>query len=125
MSLFSKGGILCFGIIICNEKGLKPTPVIKAAGLATSSIARWQGGAAPNSDSLIGLSRYLNVSIDYLLTGSEFSRPGEKQVSSDELKMLEMYRYLPEASQEFIYDSIETAYEKEIKRKEASSQSLA
>lgn len=110
---------------ICNEKGLKPTPVIKAAGLATSSIARWQGGAATNSDSLIGLSRYLNVSIDYLLTGSEFSRPGEKQVSSDELKMLEMYRYLPEASQEFIYDSIEAAYEKEIKRKEASSQSLA
>ena len=49
----------------------------------------------------------------------------EKQVSSDELKMLEMYRYLPEASQEFIYDSIEAAYEKEIKRKEASSQSLA
>ena len=46
---------------ICNEKGLKPTPVIKAAGLATSSIARWQGGAAPNSDSLIGLSKYLNI----------------------------------------------------------------
>lgn len=71
------------------------------------------------------LAEYLNCSTDMLLRGSEYIKSGERQVSTDELKMLEMYRYLPEASQEFIYDSIETAYEKEIKRKEASSQSLA
>lgn len=112
-------------INICNERGLKPTPVIKAAGLASSSIARWQGGAAPNGDSLINLAKYLNCSIDYLLTGSEFSKSDEKKVTHDELKMLEMFRYLPETSQEFIFDSIKTAYEKEIQRKEASSQSLA
>lgn len=110
---------------VCNERGLKPTPVIKAAGLASSSIARWQGGAAPNGDSLINLAKYLNCSIDYLLTGSDFQKAGSKEVTHEEMKMLEMYRCLPEASQEFIYDSIETAYEKENKRKETNSKSLA
>lgn len=112
-------------IKLCNERGLKPTPVIKAAGLASSSIARWQGGAAPNGDSLINLAKYLNCSIDYLLTGCEFAPAGNNKVSREEMKMLEMLRCLPEQSQEFIYDSIEAAYEKEIKRKETGSQSLA
>nr|DAP18580.1 MAG TPA: transcriptional repressor DicA [Caudoviricetes sp.] len=110
---------------ICNERGLKPTPVIKAAGLASSSIARWQNGAAPNGDSLIGLAKYLDCSIDYLLTGSEFHKSGSKEITHEEFKLLDMYRCLPEQSQEFIYDSIEMAYEKEIQRKETASESLA
>ena len=112
-------------INICNERGLKPTPVIKAAGLASSSIARWQGGAAPNGDSLINLAKYLDCSIDYLLTGNEFHTSGSSEVTHTEMKMLNMYRFLPEQSKEFIYDSIEAAYEKEIKRKETGSKSLA
>ena len=110
---------------ICDEKGLKPTPVLKECGISTGSIVRWQKGASPYADAVLTIAEYLNCSTDVLLRGSEYIRSGEKQVSSDELKMLEMYRYLPEVSQEFIYDSIEAAYEKEIKRKEASSQSLA
>lgn len=110
---------------ICDEKGLKPTPVLKECGISTGSIGRWQKGASPYADAVLTLAEFLNCSTDILLRGSEFSRSGERQISSDELKMLEMYRYLPESSQEFIYDSIETAYEKEVNRKEASSRSLA
>ena len=110
---------------ICDERGVKPTPVLKECGISTGSIGRWQKGAAPYADAVLTLAEYLNCSTDMLLRGSEYIKSGERQASTDELKMLEMYRYLPEASQEFIYDSIETAYEKEIKRKEASSQSLA
>ena len=112
-------------INVCNERGLKPTPVIKAAGLASSSISRWQGGAAPNGDSLIGLAKYLDCSIDYLLTGSEFHKSGSQEITHEELKLLEMYRYLPDQSKEFVYDSVEMAYEKEIQRKEAASELLA
>ena len=100
---------------ICDEKGLKPTPVLKECGISTGSIGRWQKGASPYADAVLTIAEYLNCSTDVLLRGSEYIRSGEKQVSSDELKMLEMYRYLPEASQEFIYDSTEAAYEKEIK----------
>ena len=110
---------------ICDEKGLKPTPVLKECGISTGSIKKKKKGASPYADAVLTIAEYLNCSTDVLLRGSEYIRSGENQVSSDELKMLEMYRYLPEASQEFIYDSIEAAYEKEIKRKEASSQSLA
>lgn len=110
---------------ICDERGVKPTPIIKAAGLASSSIARWQGGAAPNGDSLIDLAKCLNCSIDYLLTGHEFSDSNAPTVSYKETRMLEMFRCLPEQSRDFIYDSIQTAYEKEIQRKETASKSLA
>lgn len=110
---------------MCDEKGLKPTPVLKGCGISTGSIGRWQKGASPYADAVLSIAEYLNCSTDILLRGYDFKKIGNKEVSHEEMKMIEMYRYLPEASQEFIYDSIEAAYDKEIKRKEASAKSLA
>ena len=44
---------------LCDEKGLKYTPTMINAGLASSSIARWQAGSAPNGNSLVKLAEYL------------------------------------------------------------------
>ena len=106
-------------INICNKRGLKPTPIIKAAGLASSSIARWQEGAAPNGDSLIKLAKYLNCSIDYLLTGNEFNKSVNFNIKNQELEMIELYHLLPEQTKELVCDLIKLLYEKDSKSKKS------
>lgn len=79
---------------VCDEKGLKPTPVIKAAGIASSSIARWQNGTSPNGDSVIAIADYLKVSTDLLLRGEEFCQTSSGFVSTEEMDMLRQFRAL-------------------------------
>ena len=110
---------------VCDERGMKPTPVLKKCGISTGSISNWQKGASPYADAVLSIAEYLNCSTDILLRGNEFDASSNMKITHIEIKMLEMYRSLPEQSKEFIYDSIEAAYEKEIKRKETSSKSLA
>ena len=102
--------------MICDEKGLKPTPVLKEAGISTGSIGRWQAGSSPNADAVIALADYLKCSTDLLLRGCEFSSNGEPTITREEEIFLNMFRVLPEAAQEFIYDSVKAAYEKELAR---------
>lgn len=110
---------------ICDEKGVKPTPVLKECGISTGSIGRWQKGSSPYADAVLALAEYLNCSTDILLRGSEYVNLNVQSITYEETKMIEMFRCLPEQSRDFIYDSIQTAYEKEIQRKETASKSLA
>lgn len=103
---------------ICSSKGLKPTPVIHSAGLASSSIARWKSGGSPNGDSIVALADCLHCSTDLLLRGREYEAD---PVSSEEIALVRMLREIPESTRDFVYDSVKAAYDKEIERKEASS----
>lgn len=112
-------------IKICGEKELKPTTVIRCAGISTSSISRWQAGGAPNGESIVSLAKFLNCSTDYLLTGSDFKKSDDLNMSFEEIRLIKMYRVLDERAREFAYDSIKSAYDRELKRKEEVSKSLA
>lgn len=103
---------------ICDKKGLKPTPVLKETGISTGSIGRWQAGSSPNADAVIALADYLECSTDLLLRGCEYNN-GDNAVSVEELEFVKMFRILPDMSKEFIYDSVKTAYEKELARQTA------
>ena len=48
----------------CDDRGLKPTPVLKECGISTGSIGRWQAGSSPNADAIIAIAKYLNCSTD-------------------------------------------------------------
>lgn len=54
-------------IKLCEKKGIKPTPLLKSLGLSATNLKRWENGATVNSDILIKISEYFDVSIDYLL----------------------------------------------------------
>ena len=58
---------------ICDEKGLKVTPIVAECGGAKGSISNWKKGAMPNSEIVMKLSVRLNVSSDRLLFGSSES----------------------------------------------------
>lgn len=53
---------------ICNrKKNITLTEMVKALELSTSMPTNWKRGIIPNGETLIKLSDYLDVSIDYLL----------------------------------------------------------
>lgn len=61
-------------ITLCNEKSVKPTPVIKALGISTSYLKRWQNGLLPNAVMLQKLSEYFDVPIDYFFDENNDSK---------------------------------------------------
>lgn len=56
---------------ICDNKGLKITPIVAECGGAKGSITNWRNGAIPNSDIVIRLAERLGVTTDSLLLGSD------------------------------------------------------
>lgn len=60
---------------VCDEKGLKVTPIVAECGGAKGSISNWKKGAMPNSEIVMKLSVRLNVSSDRLLFGTPKSIP--------------------------------------------------
>lgn len=109
---------------LCDEKGLKYTPTMINAGLASSSIARWQAGSAPNGNSLVKLAEYLNCSTDYLLTGQDFKPSDTPKPSYQDTQLLEMYHTLPDQTQTFIRLSIYAAYIEEMKKRPSEQKAI-
>ncbi len=60
---------------ICDEQGVKITPIVIECGGAKGSITNWKKGASPNSDIVMKLSMRLNVSTDELLFGKNKTFP--------------------------------------------------
>ena len=56
---------------ICNNNGKSPNGVAKAIGLSTAICTKWKNGAVPNSEALIKLANYFDVTTDYLLGRSD------------------------------------------------------
>lgn len=78
---------------ICDEKGLKITPIVSECGGAKGSISNWKKGASPNSDIVAKLAVRLNVSADFLIFGKKESLSKDK-LSDDEQEMLLIYKSL-------------------------------
>ena len=50
-----------------KKKGITMNKLAKNAGFSQANTDRWKKGSMPNTDALIKICRYLNVSADYLL----------------------------------------------------------
>ena len=108
----------------CEERGLKPTPVLKECNISTGSIGRWQAGSSPNADAVITIAQYLNCSTDSLLTGSEFQNDALVYVDNNERNLIVMFREIPDSIRDFVYNSVKTAYDSEMARRESEERLL-
>ena len=99
----------------CDERGMKPTPVLKNCGISTGSIGRWQKGASPYADAVLAIAEYLNCSTDILLRGNEFNQSVKLDIMNQELEIIELYHLLPEQTKELVCDLIKLLYEKDSK----------
>ena len=59
--------------------GLKPNPVAKELGLSSATVTKWKNGTLPQSETLLKIADYFNVTTDYLL-GKTPERSGDSSV---------------------------------------------
>lgn len=66
-----------------DKKGLKDADVVKATGITKSTFSDWKSGRSkPKQDKLQRIADFLEVSVDYLMTGEE--KEGDKYYLNDE-----------------------------------------
>ena len=57
---------------LLDEKGLKNADVARATGISNMTLSDWKRGkSVPKADKMRKIAEYLNVSVDYLMTGKE------------------------------------------------------
>lgn len=51
---------------VCQEKGTKPTIVLRELDMSTGNISKWKGGTSPTVDVARQIAKHLGVSLSYL-----------------------------------------------------------
>lgn len=98
----------------CDAYGTKVTPLLQELSISTGNIGRWKRGGTVASDILIKLSKKLEVSTDFLLTGQK-DRPVNSSavecVTKDEEDLISMYRALPPQLQTMAFNYLKASFD--------------
>lgn len=81
-----------------KKKGITMNKLAKNAGFSQANTDRWKKGSMPNTDALIKICRYLNVSADYLLDLDE--GPPPPVLTDQEQELLEHFRQCDKGTKE-------------------------
>lgn len=73
-----------------EKKNTNLNQVAKATGINQSATSRYKNGGMPNTDALIKICKYLNVSADYLLDLDE--TPPPPTLTDQEAELLDHFR---------------------------------
>ena len=72
---------------LCEQKGVKPSRALTEAGVPKSAYSYWRteassgNDAKPTNQNAVKLAQYFNVTVDYLLTGSQKENPPKQPQS--------------------------------------------
>lgn len=101
---------------LAKEKGLTIKQIERECGLANATIRRWDK-QNPSLESVLKVSQYLNVSIDFLV-GLSSSSTIEHVISCDgvplsesEADLLAMYRLLDKRDKQTVFELTKLKYE--------------
>lgn len=56
---------------LCNERGVRPTTLMRKIGISPSMPKRWAEGAQPKADALQKIADYFDVPVSHLLSESK------------------------------------------------------
>jgi transcriptional regulator with XRE-family HTH domain len=93
----------------------------KEAGFSQASTDRWKKGSLPNTDALIKICKYLNVSADYLLDLNDETPP---PMSNQEQQLLEYFRQCDDGTQKSILLLARSGAEEAETKKLLTSQNI-
>lgn len=106
---------------ILTQKHKKQKELSKYTGISEAAISDWKKkGTNPSADKLIIISEFLEVSVEYLLTGSENIRNSE--LSENEIELLNLYRKLSDRDQIKIIGRIEEILDNSTQNNSQSTQ---
>ncbi len=104
------------------EHGLTLEQVARHVGVGRSTIRKWETGMIENirRDKIAKLAEALHTTPDYLM-GWENKSKDEVSLSSDEERLLEMYRQLNDQGKEYILQTVTMATHVYTKNDSASN----
>ncbi|NCB63598.1 MAG: XRE family transcriptional regulator [Clostridia bacterium] len=120
-----------------TRKNISQPQLAKEISVSSGNISDWETGRSkPGYVALSALSRFFEVSADYLLeldsepvkTGSDLSRYKEEQgltcdgspLVDDEADLIAMFRLLPPSHREEVFDLVYFKYKRFVEKKEES-----
>ena len=69
---------------VCNEKGTKPSIVLRELNMSTGNMTKWKGGASPTVKNAIRIAEHLGVSLSYLCNPSDLLEDDDSQEGESE-----------------------------------------
>lgn len=77
-------------IKLCNEKGVKPSPMLESIGIQKTAATNWKKRRSkPTDANLQKIANYFNVSVEYLK--GEQEQATKKPLSENEERLKELY----------------------------------
>ncbi|MBQ6787512.1 MAG: helix-turn-helix transcriptional regulator [Lachnospiraceae bacterium] len=67
---------------LANERGISLPALEAELGFGNSTIVKWDK-STPNAEKLNAVAKFFNVSMDYLLNGTELTEKDNKDISKD------------------------------------------
>lgn len=104
--------------MLVKENNLTMNRLAKNAGFSQANTDRWKKGSMPNTDALIKICKYLNVSADYLLDLNETPPP---ILTDQEQELLEHFRQCSPGEQQSILLLANAGANKAEQEKESSN----
>lgn len=101
---------------LCEQKGVKPSRALTEAGVPKSAYSYWRteassgNDAKPTNQNAVKLAQYFNVTVDYLLTGSQKENPPQQPQSEVDAALERIRRKLesmPKEQREALMNLIE------------------
>lgn len=85
--------------MVLTKNKLRRIDLSRNTGIPESTIRKWITGSVPSVEAAYKVSKYLNVSLEWLVTGVE-PAPSDKLVLNDkERELIEIFRHLDNRDQ--------------------------
>lgn len=107
---------------LCKQKGTNFSKLEKELGFANGSLAKTKPEAVQASR-VYTLAKYFNVSMEYLMDGSDVST-SNYGISNKEYEMILKFRAISEESKRAILSGLESAYSFATEKKEGQISNL-
>lgn len=90
---------------VCQEKGTKPTIVLKELSMSTGNISKWKNGTSPTVDVAVRIAHHLGVSLSYLCCPSDVV---EVKYPAEYRDWIAVIDYIPENRKAMCIDFLRT-----------------
>ena len=100
-----------------DNLNLKDSDVAKHTGITPSTFSDWKKGkSSPNADKLVKIARFLNTTVEYLVTGEDAPAAAPAyRITAFEFQIIIAYRQLSEDAQDVVLSSLKLERPREKK----------
>lgn len=69
-----------------NQKGITQEQLANALNVSLDAVQEWESGTMPETDKIVAISNYFNISLDWLLKDTFYCRSNFQSTDSNNTK---------------------------------------